>query len=361
MNKYKKITVILIFYTIIFSFMVATFFIPHKEMSIAERRKLTKKPTLSISSIMDKSYFENFEKYALDHFISRDYFRVLKTFANLNLLNMSDDNDFCIIDDSIIKLEKRLNDNGVNLFVKKINKIIKNSKGANGYYVSIIPDKSFFANDYPTLDYDKIFTKVKKEIKSAKYINISSLLTLDDYYFSDPHWKQQNIEKIAKELCNQMNTKYISSKNKSYNDLGNFYGTYYEQLPVHRKGDKLILLTSEDTDNAVVKSIENNEQLAVYNKNISDKLDKYDAFLHGATPLLTIENRNSKSSKELVIFRDSFTSSLAPLLIPSYKTITLVDIRYMSSKKVNDYVDYKGKDILFLYSTSIVNSGGILR
>lgn len=60
-------------------------------------------------------------------------------------------------------------------------------------------------------------------------------------------------------------------------------------------------------------------------------MDAYDLFLTGAAAFLILENKNNLGGRELVIFRDSFASSLAPLLMEGYSKITLIDLRYLSS------------------------------
>ena len=84
-------------------------------------------------------------------------------------------------------------------------------------------------------------------------------------------------------------------------------------------------------------------------------------YLSGPQSLLRIENPNAATDRELILFRDSFGSSLAPLLVSDYKTVTLVDIRYLSSQMLSRYLEFKGQDVLFLYSTSVLNSGTTLK
>ena len=64
---------------------------------------------------------------------------------------------------------------------------------------------------------------------------------------------------------------------------------------------------------------------------------------------------------ELLIFRDSFGSSITPLLIPYYSKITLIDNRYINSKNFVKYIEFTNQDILFLYSTMIVNNSFSLK
>ena len=93
--------------------------------------------------------------------------------------------------------------------------------------------------------------------------------------------------------------------------------------------------------------------------------DPYEIYLSGPLSLLTIKNpkvsctKNQKKNekpKKLVIFRDSFGSSLAPLFISGYSQITLIDIRYIQPEVLGRFVDFKNCDILFLYSTLVLNN-----
>ena len=93
----------------------------------------------------------------------------------------------------------------------------------------------------------------------------------------------------------------------------------------------------------------------------ADGNDPYEIFLSGPVSLLTIENPMAKSEKELIVFRDSFGSSLIPLLAEGYQKTTLVDIRYIQSDFLPNFVDFTGKDVLFLYSTVVLNNSETLK
>ena len=90
-------------------------------------------------------------------------------------------------------------------------------------------------------------------------------------------------------------------------------------------------------------------------------MDKYDLFLSGATPIIQIRNKNATTDKELIIFRDSFGSSISPLFTEAYSKITLVDIRYIATSLISNYIEFKNQDILFLYSTLVINESGSLK
>ena len=72
-------------------------------------------------------------------------------------------------------------------------------------------------------------------------------------------------------------------------------------------------------------------------------------------------NKNVTDDSKLIIFRDSFASSLIPLLIPYYNNIAVVDLRYIDFEYAKDKIDLNNSDVLFLYSTLIINNSDILK
>ena len=84
--------------------------------------------------------------------------------------------------------------------------------------------------------------------------------------------------------------------------------------------------------------------------------DPYEMFLSGNQPIVKVKNELNTSGKKLVMFRDSFGCSLAPLFIDGYSEITLVDLRYVPSGMLADHVDFEDADILFIYSTMMLNN-----
>ena len=103
------------------------------------------------------------------------------------------------------------------------------------------------------------------------------------------------------------------------------------------------------------------EYTDIYNMDKLDSPDLYDVFLSGDQPLLTVENPNAQTDRELVIFRDSFGSAIAPLLLSDYSKVTLVDLRYIPADQLAYYLSFDDQDVLFLYSTLILNNGRSLK
>ena len=98
--------------------------------------------------------------------------------------------------------------------------------------------------------------------------------------------------------------------------------------------------------------------------------DPYEMFLGGSLSLITIDNPNATTDKELIIFRDSFGSSITPLLAEGYSKITVVDVRYVMPTMLGTFrdartgeklLDFKNADVLFLYSSLVLNNSSTIK
>ena len=87
---------------------------------------------------------------------------------------------------------------------------------------------------------------------------------------------------------------------------------------------------------------------------------QYEVVLENNTDFI-IKRRTATTDRELVIFRDSFASSLAPLLLDGYAKITLVDIRYLPSVRLGSFLTFTDQDVLFLYSVNVLNNSETIK
>ncbi len=78
--------------------------------------------------------------------------------------------------------------------------------------------------------------------------------------------------------------------------------------------------------------------------------DWYPLFLDGNHPVTVIENRAAADERVLVMVKDSFGNTLAPLLTPSYRRIVLVDPRYYRGSVADLCAEYSASELLFCYS-----------
>lgn len=350
--KDKVITFLFVGYLILFSVLGILF--KDEEISRSERRKLNSFPEMEFSS----DYITKVDKYFLDHFPFREDFRMIKANYNYKVLNRLDNNGIYLKDNYIFKSCYPTNFKSISKFVNHVEKM-SSLFSSDDIYVMIVPDKNYYLDDerFLNIDYDYIYETIDD---FGTFIDIRDVLGIDDYYETDTHWRQERLDKVVKKMDSIMNFNYYDVLYEE-NIYDNFYGVYYGEAAVNRKAESLVYLNGSVFDGVNVKYLENSNFKGIYNESKLTGLDSYDVYLDGANSFIEINNSNV-SDQELIVFRDSFGSSLVPLLIPYYSKITVIDNRYISSNYFKDLVDDSNKpDILFLYSTLVVNDSGSLK
>lgn len=300
---------------------------------------------------------EKIEEYTTDQFIARDFLKELNSFVRINILGQKDNDKLFEKDGAIYKMEYPINTAYIEKSANKINEIYEKylkNKSMNVYY-AIIPDKNYYLEDDDHLkaNYMELKKIMNNNLQNLEYIDIWDCLKLEDYYKTDLHWRQEKLYKVVNRLEEKMKLQTTHANEYNIVDEGEFFGTYYGQLGKNVEPDKLYTLTNYEIEGCKTYNFENKETGKIYY--YKQTADRYDIFLSGATPLISIENPNANSQKELLLFRDSFGSSIAPLLVKNYSKITLIDIRYVSSKILTQYLEFENQDVLFLYSIPILN------
>jgi hypothetical protein len=204
---------------------------------------------------------------------------------------------------------------------------------------------------------------MNQKVKNMNYIDIFHALELEDYYKTDIHWSQDKLLDIADMLFREMGENDLTAE-KTYvkKSLYPFYGSYYSQAALQLEHDTIVYLTNDVLNEAVVYDHIDQTYSKVYMEECFGSVDSYNFFLSGAKSIITITNPAPTTQKELIIFRDSFGSSITPLLLQYYSKITLIDLRYIGTDLLDDYIDFsKYTDVLFLYNTLILNNNYMLK
>jgi len=377
-NKVKNIIVTAVFALFIGFFtvmaVVCGFFNP-KEMSESERRPLSQFPTdISWESIKDKTAIEDFEDFSVDQFPFREFFRSIKARFQMNVLGLKENNGLAVEDGYIVKVESTFNEefvkNSINILSHILDTYFKDGKGDK--FVSIIPDKNYyFSKDYgyASPDYGKLVADVREALKGTEYIDLFDSLELEDYYKTDTHWNQPEILGALYALAEGLGVRdYLSGEYEKVTIDGDFYGVYHGQSALNPKPDKITYLTNESIAGSKLYNYGTKlEEVPMYNLDLFDGEDGYNVFLSGAAgnPVMRIVNNKCQNKDTLIVFRDSYGSSILPLLSEAYKTIYVIDIRsidYNITDSWNGLYEvipervFDESDVLFLYSTLVFNS-----
>ena len=232
-------------------------------------------------------------------------------------------------------------------------------------YLAVVPDKALFtqppegyvpAGAAETADY------LCAALDFLTPVDIAGALTLADYYRTDPHWRQERLRPTAAALLDAMGAPVPDTEEDVLHALpGEFHGAYWGKTPEPLEPDTLAYLTNDVLDDCTVHYYETDADGGIYDLAAAQEAP-YDLFLAGSRSLLRIDSPKALSDRTLVVFRDSFGSSLIPLLAESYRTIYAVDIRYLASDLLGRFVDLPADaDVLLLYSTTVLHNSITLK
>ena len=339
---------------------------PAEEVSEAERRKLQQLPEFSAETLLSGKFMTEFEAYTQDQFPLRDAFRRLKAVFSYDVLQQKDNNGIYIADGYAAQMEYPLDERQVSGAAAKFQKIydryLKDNCGK--ILFAIVPDKGYYLaeeNGYLALDYDAVYDAMA-QLDWAAQVNLRDCLSIEDYYYTDTHWRQERLIPVAQKLAAALDVTQPQLEDYTITALERpFFGVYYGQAALPMEPETMYLLESELLSECVVINHETGTVGSVYDPDKLTSRDLYDVYLSGATALLTIENPNAATDRELIVFRDSFGSSLIPLLLADYASITVIDTRYIVTEYLGNFVDFHGQDVLMLYSTLVLNNSDTLR
>lgn len=356
--KIKNILSVLLCGVFVAALAAWCFFGPKAEYSESERRALAKFPEVTWENISSGKFATGFEEYATDAFPMRDAWRSLKAYTRLGLFAQKDNNDLYISQGHIGKLEypvsQSMQDHAIDLFTK----VWEENFPEADVYFAMIPDKNKDLADLK-LDYDAFETYMHQQLPFAAPIKIGDLLTQDDYYYTDTHWRQDKITDVADRIAETMGTRLPGEYEAVELDV-DFYGVYAGQSAMNPQPDTITVLTNETIEGLQVELLDMNtgafKTSQVYDMKKADSRDPYELFLSGNQPLVKLTNPANPEGGRLIVFRDSFGSSIAPLLAQGYSEVILLDLRYLPSAFVGQLTDFENADVLFLYSTLLLNS-----
>lgn len=337
---------------------------PADEASVSERRELAQFPQVSAKALASGKFMGEFDEYAADQFPLRDAFRQAYAAFSFGVMGKSDVDGLFLADGSAVALEYPMDPGSV----AHASEVFAGICGEYGLepdrtFAVAIPDKAYFLQDDPsvlTMDYQAFYAEARKLNPQMMWIDACNLLELGDYYATDPHWRQECIFDVAQRVAGQMGVALPDGFEENLATDG-FKGTYAQQIGLPMPGEPLIYMTGAPIANCRVFDHQNNREIGLYDLAKVQDRDPYELFLSGPLSYVTIENPDAATDRELIVFRDSFGSALASYLAAGYAKVTLLDVRYLPSASIPDTVDFEDADVLFAFSTSVLNNSSILK
>ena len=355
MKRKASIATAAVFLAVLFGFSLLHLALPDREVSRSERRRLAQLPPLS-SGFSDK-----LEEYMLDQFPLREQLRTVNSLVRLYGLGQADIHGIYLQGGGAFRMDGPLQEKQVRHAAAVFSAVQETYFPSLPPHYVIVPDKNAKAEtSRPRLDTETLRGIVREALPGMTEIDIWDLLSADDYYKTDPHWRQEQLTDVAARLLEGMGAEAPGTFREGTLPTP-YYGVYYGYAALPMEPDTIRYLTNDTLESCTVYHYETGQTTGIYDGEKGAGRDPYEWFLSGSESLLTVENPHAATDRELVIFRDSFASSLAPLLVEQYARITLVDIRYLSSTMLGKYLTFTDQDVLFLYSVPVLNHSDTLK
>ncbi|MBQ5672109.1 MAG: hypothetical protein IIV43_07120, partial [Oscillospiraceae bacterium] len=233
--KLRSILTSMAFILMIGLFSAAHLLTPDKDISVSERRPLEQLPKFSVQALMNGKFTEDLEDYLLDQFPLRDTIRSLKAAWHFNVYKQSDNNGIYLVGDHVCKLDSHLKPEEIGAAIANTNRVYETYLQGMNVSFSVIPDKNYFAaqaNGYPAMDYDKLCQMLMDGLdEGIDFYGMSHFaeLTLDDYYRTDLHWKQESLQEVVDAMAKDLGFTPMDLSAMTQTQYSPFYGSYYGQ------------------------------------------------------------------------------------------------------------------------------------
>ncbi len=365
MRRKQKILSAAVFMIIVFIVPLIFMFTKKQAFSQEENRNLAKAPKLSFSTLEDKSFMRDMDKFLSDHFPGRvDWVKSKKTIDRI--VGKTIINGIYIADNMLIEKLPSPNYDEVDKSVEAINKFAENYKKTKVSFMlaptsaGIYPDK--LPSSAPQLNQKEFIMETLSKVSSnVNVIDIyDAMISQRDeyiYYRTDHHWTSLGAYYAYKYAANNLGYNPIALNSFNIEHVSNnFKGTFYNKcfcdnikkdtIDIYSDSNKEITYSVEMNDGSSTKKAD-----SIYFRDYLDVADKYCVFLGNNQAYMNIKT-NANTKKKILVIKDSYANSFVPFLANHYSEIAVIDLRYVKTS-IREYInpDDFGQT-LFLYNAS---------
>ncbi len=350
-----------LFLLLVFLGPILIFGVPKPSFSEDENKKLASFPKFSAETILDKSFMNDFETYSADHFPWRSGWIGMQT-RMLLAMGQKEINGVYILPDRLVQKIDEPDPKILQNSIEAMNTFAQRFGGST--YLMLVPTaaeiyRSELPTGAPTLMEKDVIDQVYSSVSQISTVDVYSALTANRdsniYYRSDHHWTSRGAHIGYSALSNQLGFTAVpldlfNVEHASHSFRGSLYSkVIYDGV----EADTIDICSYPEGPSVTGVSIfdgrEWTEHDGLYFREYLDKKDKYSVFLGQNEPIVTIKT-DAPTENRLIIFKDSYSHSLAPFLALHYSEITLVDLRYLKSSFENEIDLSRYDQALFCYN-----------
>jgi hypothetical protein len=375
-KKAVSIIIAVGFFAYLVLFALLTVITNKSDFSDIENRLLANIPTINFGNIIDKDVMNGIDSYVSDHFFLRTDWVKLKTDTDIALGARIENGVFICNGSSRFAEEvSTYNTETVDRTIAGINDF-QEAHDIETYFMLVPTAAAIYADELPknapNIDQQAFINEVHSAL-DPKITAVSVYSVMEQnrndyiYYRTDHHWTTRGAYNAYLYLGAVMGYEPFRISRRETAAEG-FLGSLYSKVLYDGvKSDTIEIYHPEGgtkiTSVSVTKDFQNAPETSdsVYFREFLGEKDKYPLFLGQNQPLVTVRSEANTGGERLLIIKDSYANSIAPLLSENFYEVTLLDMRYISSG-IDSVIDFSEYDkVLFLYNVSSFMSDTHLR
>lgn len=381
MNKIKDIIYIIGFLFIIFIMGILFIIMPQKKVSFIENRNLAEKPSPSMQSLISGELFSKFDTYLSDQIPGRDTLVKYYTEINLYVLGKKKVNNVVIGKDGYLlgfkpfkefnaeeQNKEKIDITNMVSNLSELNKYIE-SYGGKFYFIGIPHQKSYNRDKFPKYFYngaDRLNFRRKlmfSELNKKNICNIDIYKTFknskeeDIYFKTDHHYNFKGAYLVYQAVMSEISSlgdikiSNILEKNDFIvKTLDNpFVGSLNKQLYELYSTNEKLEIGYVKNEISFQKYDNGSEDNRLYYTPKDNKTSiNYGVYMGGDNEETVIKTNRDKLDNVL-IFGDSYTNAVEPLIAQNFNETRILDLRYYKQKSLYEYInEYKPRVVIMM-------------
>lgn len=371
MKKIFKYPLMIIFLAIIFVIPILTWLNYGEKVSNIENRTLASKPVYSREKLLSGEYFPEWEEFISDHIYERDQWIKFHTLLNINVLNKKKINNIVLGKENTLlpyftkelsaSLKERLE--SLPIMIDNMNRIHNLTRKYGGKFVFVgVPGQSsfyqdryyeYFINekDYFMENEKTLFKKLKN--RNISHINMNKIFREDyneNYYLkTDHHYSFEGSFKTYEEIIKSLDMKPYTKNELNITKLSK---------PIKGSRNRQIYYLQETEDKLQIAYPKEEVRYTKYTNGVEDnrlyyisenpeERPSYSIYMGGDHGEILIDT-NRDDLPNLLLFGDSFTNALEPLLFNHFNQTRILDLRHYKGNTLEEYIKDHKPDFVIL-------------
>ncbi len=334
-NLWSIITVVL-FALVLLAVPLAFLIVPYRTFSEAERRYLAEPPKLSEEKLSDWSFDDKVETFLADHLPGRNALTSVNAYMTLYTGRQVSADVYCDAEGYLVEAPVKDAPEELEKRVRRIAALGRNT-GLTPYLL-VVPSTGYVRNDALPGSLAALYQDdaIQREIEAFDGVTVVPIMERFRaegqrwFYRTDHHWNADGAFAAYEAYMRAAGHEPLSQEAFARREVPGYSGSTQSRsaLWLHPT-EPLTLDEPNGVDVSVTFSDKEETFTSLFFEEHLKEYDWYPIFLDGNHPITVIENKSAaEDAPRLLLVKDSFGNSLAPYLVPSYKTIVMVDPRY---------------------------------